>query len=370
MPEITRFGSAKTGDSTCPDGVTWFDINIGDKADHEWLMAWQEISEQTRTALLEPVRFSHYEQVPEGTLLSMRTLRTGAKDDQTDLTDLVDFKLLIGPTTAITLRSGKVAAVDQLRQNLPSNRSLVTAVDLLGFMVTGMTNRMEPIIFDLIQDIDDVEDAMLDGGLVPPQQTLSEFQRRIFRTRRQVNYTQQVLDPMTTDPTLALDADDRETLVRASKHVTRYLQRLDECRTRVQALGEQIQAQRSEIMTRSSLNLTIVATVFLPLTFITGLLGMNVAGIPDQHNPYGFWLVTGLSIFISMLVWLLLRRQTFSHYPDQAGTANKKSLRLPETTAPAAAGMISAADEDTREQSTQSDLPPDTEDRAHRPGEK
>jgi len=365
MPEITRFGFGKAGDNTCPDGVTWFDINIADNADHEWLMAWQEISEQTRTALLEPVRFSHYEQVPEGTLLSMRTLRPGANDY---LTDPGDLKLLIGPTTAITLRSGKVAAVDQLRQNLPSNKSLVTAVDLLGFMVTGMTNRMEPVISDLTQDIDNVEDAMLDGGSVPPQQTLSEFQRRIVRTRRQVNHTQQVLDPMTTDPTLALDADDRETLVRASTHVTRYLQRLDECRTRIQTLGDQIQAQRSEIMTRSSLNLTIVATVFLPLTFITGLLGMNVAGIPDQHNPYGFWLVTGLSVILSMLAWLLLRRQTYGRYADQASTGKKKPGRLPGTTTPAAAGVVSALNEDTREQSTQCDRPPDTEDMGHQSG--
>jgi zinc transporter len=235
-------------------------------------------------------------------------------------------------------------------------------------MVTGMTNRMEPVISDLTQDIDDVEDAMLDGGLVPPQQTLSEFQRRIVRTRRHVNNTQQVLDPMTTDPTLALDADDRETLVRASLHVTRYLQRLDECRTRVQALGDQIEAQRLEIMTRSSLNLTIVATVFLPLTFITGLLGMNVAGVPDQHNPYGFWLVTGLSVIISMLAWLLLRRQTHDRYPYQASTGKKKPGRLPDTTTPSAAGMMSALNEDTREQSTQCDHPPDTEDMGHKSG--
>jgi len=357
MPEITRFGSRKAGDNICPDSVTWFDINIADNADHEWLMAWQEISERTRTELLEPVRFSHYEQVPDGILLSVRALRPGAKDV---LTDLGDIKLLIGPTRAITLRSGKVATVEQLRQNLSSNKSLVTAVDLLGFMVTGMTNRMEPFIFDLTQDIDDVEDAMLDDGLVPPQQTLSEFQRRIFRIRRQVNSIKQVLDPMTTDPTLALDADDRETLVKASMHVTHYLQRLDECRTRVQTLGDQIEARRSEIMTRSSLNLTIVATVFLPLTFITGLLGMNVAGIPDQHSPYGFWLVTGLSVIISMLVWLLLRHQMYGRYTDQASTGNEKSGRLPETTTPAAAGRMSALNEDTRGQSTQRDRSPDT----------
>jgi len=109
--------------------------------------------------------------------------------------------------------------------------------------------------------------------------------------------------------------------------VTRYLQRLDECRTRVQALGDQIEAQRWEIMTRSSLNLTIVATVFLPLTFITGLLGMNVAGIPDQHNPYGFWVVTGLSVIISMLAWLLLRRQMHDRHLEKASTDKKEPGR-------------------------------------------
>jgi zinc transporter len=358
MPEITRFGPGKTSNNTGGDGLTWFDIDIADDADRQWLMAWQEISEQTRTALLEPVRFSHYKQVPDGTLLSIRTLRPGPTED---LTDLADLKLLIGPIRAITVRSGTVAVVDDLRQNLSSDRSLVTAMDLLGFMVSGMTNRMEPVISDLTQDIDDVEDALLDGGSVPHSQTLSEFRRRIFRTRRQVNSAQQVLAPMTTDPALALDANDRETLVRASQHVTRHLNGLEEYRTRVQMLEDQVEAQRSETMTRSSLNLTIVATVFLPLTFITGLLGMNVAGIPDQHNPYGFWLVTGLSFIISLLAWLLLRRQVYDRYLDKASTVKKKPGRLPETSLSDGAGLTSASKESRREHSKRCDPPPDTE---------
>ncbi len=115
MPEITRFGPGKASNNTGGNGVTWFDIDIGDDADRQWLMAWQEISEQTRTALLEPVRLSLCIQVAEGTLLSIRTLRS---DPTEDLTDLADLKLLIGPTSAITVGSGTVAAVDELRQNL------------------------------------------------------------------------------------------------------------------------------------------------------------------------------------------------------------------------------------------------------------
>jgi len=51
-----------------------------------------------------------------------------------------------------------------------------------------------------------------------------------------------------------------------------------------------------------------VATVFLPLTFVTGLLGMNVAGIPADHNPTGFWFVSGLLLGIGILSWSVLNR--------------------------------------------------------------
>jgi len=315
MPEMTRFGPGKAANRPGAGRVTWVDIDLAVDADRDWLMAWQEITDQTRQALLEPVRFNHYEQVPDGTLLSIKTLRPGQTEDVSDLTDL---KLLIGSTRAVTVRTGTILAVDQLRQNLLSDKTLVTAVDLLGFLVSAMTNRMESVIYELTQDIDDVEDALLDDASVPPPQTLAELRRRIFRTRRQVNSTQQVLAPMTTDPALALDDDDRETLNRASNHVARYLGSLNDCRTRVQMLEDQIDAQRSETMTRSSLNLSIVATVFLPLTFITGLLGMNVGGIPDEHNPLGFWLVTAFSVIISLVAWRLLRRQMYDRYRLEA----------------------------------------------------
>jgi zinc transporter len=358
MPEITRFGPGKAADHTGAGGVTWLDIDMAVDADREWLMAWQEINEQTRQALLGPVRFNHYEQVPDGTLLSIKTLRPGQTED---VTDLADLKLLIGSTRAVTVRSGALVAVDELRQQLMSDRTLVTAVDLLGFLVSAMTNRMEAVIYELTQDIDDVEDALLDGGSVPPPQTLSELRRRIFRTRRQVNGTQQVLAPMTTDPALALDADDRETLNRASNHVDRYLGSLDECRTRVQMLEDQIEAQRSDTMTRSSLNLTIVATVFLPLSFITGLLGMNVGGIPDEHNPLGFWLVTGLSIIISVVAWRWLRRQTYDRYLPQASIGKKEPARLAETHSIDDAGLTPAFKEVNGGRSKHFDPLPDTE---------
>jgi zinc transporter len=50
--------------------------------------------------------------------------------------------------------------------------------------------------------------------------------------------------------------------------------------------------------------LSVVAAIFLPLTFVTGLLGMNVAGLPGTENPYGF--IYSALIMLASLVGLIL----------------------------------------------------------------
>ena len=56
--------------------------------------------------------------------------------------------------------------------------------------------------------------------------------------------------------------------------------------------------------------LTIVAALFLPMGFLTGLLGINVGGIPGADNPHAFWIFTGilLSILASQVFFFLRNR--------------------------------------------------------------
>ena len=50
--------------------------------------------------------------------------------------------------------------------------------------------------------------------------------------------------------------------------------------------------------------LTIVAGIFLPLSFLTGLLGINVGGMPGADNPEAFWVVVTacLAVFVTLIV--------------------------------------------------------------------
>ena len=85
---------------------------------------------------------------------------------------------------------------------------------------------------------------------------------------------------------------------------------LEAVRERSALLHEQLTDLRAEEIDQRSLLISVVAFIFLPLTFITGLLGMNVEGIPDAHDPWAFWEIVILCVVIAVgvLAWFVRRR--------------------------------------------------------------
>lgn len=72
----------------------------------------------------------------------------------------------------------------------------------------------------------------------------------------------------------------------------------DELRARAQAIGQ-----------NATYKLGVMAGVFLPLTFFTGLLGSNVAGIPWNEHPWAFWGVIGACLLITLGILAIFRSQ-------------------------------------------------------------
>jgi zinc transporter len=70
--------------------------------------------------------------------------------------------------------------------------------------------------------------------------------------------------------------------------MTRYLEDIDLARERLVVMQEEFLAQQAQQQNARMYVLSVVAAVFLPLTFVTGLLGMNVGGLPGLESPNGF----------------------------------------------------------------------------------
>src|SRR6185503_12268288 len=107
-----------------------------------------------------------------------------------------------------------------------------------------------------------------------------------------------------------LAEDDKLHIREAADRFARMTEELEAVRERSALLHEQLTDLRAEEIDQRSLLISVVAFICLPLTFITGLLGMNVAGIPDSADPWAFWWVVGLCVLIGLgvLAWFIRRQ--------------------------------------------------------------
>ena len=107
-----------------------------------------------------------------------------------------------------------------------------------------------------------------------------------------------------------IDEQGRNQLTEAAAALAQSQQLLEFYIERASVVQEQIQTQLSDRMNNATYRLTVVATVFLPLGFLTGLLGVNVAGIPGTHDPYGFWLLCLILILVAIVSSVIVARMT------------------------------------------------------------
>jgi CorA-like Mg2+ transporter protein len=161
---------------------------------------------------------------------------------------------------------------------------------------------------------------MLDGG------NIYELRRKIARIRSQAIVLRRFVAPdrdaLGQMAQLEFDwisKEDRLHLREAADRFARMAEELEAVRERAALLHEQLTDLRAEMIDQRSLAIAVTAFIFLPLTFVTGLLGMNVAEIPFADHPMAFWGVVAFCVVIGagVMAWFARR-----HWLEGYGTGS------------------------------------------------
>lgn len=248
--------------------------------------------------------------VGDGVLLNLRgvNLNPGQEVD-----DMVSIRLWISEHLVVSVRLRPLMAVQDTIEELASGRGARTPVGLVAALALRLTDRMEPTILDLAEEIDALEDAAEGadeaGGAPPDRRRVAEIRRLAITLRRYVTPQRDALARLVAEPLDWVPERVRNQLREAVDRVSRYVEDLEAIRDRAEVVAEQLADRRAEAMTRQSFVLTVVAAIFLPLGLITGLLGINVGGVPGVESGAAFWIVTALLVALGLGLWLLFRRK-------------------------------------------------------------
>ena len=92
-----------------------------------------------------------------------------------------------------------------------------------------------------------------------------------------------------------IDKSGYRSLIEAQDSISRVIDELDAVRERAHIMNDEVTNQLTERLNKNTYVLSVIAAIFLPLGFLTGLLGINIAGMPGAENPATF------TIFCAML---------------------------------------------------------------------
>lgn len=292
--------------AACPtSGWRWLHFNRLAAETSEWLEASSDLDETVISALLQSETRPRCAAYEDGVLLNLRGINhnPGAEPE-----DMISVRIWATRNLVITMRSYPVKAVHEVREEVASGAlENVTPGSLLVAIADKLVDKIEPVVEQLKEEADEFEEQLLTSKEHLPAIPLAEFRSTILILRRYILPQRDAMVQLQMQGRLLLDAGQGLHLRETADRITRISEELDSIRDRAAVLQDQLSGQRQEQLNRRLLTLSIISAFFLPLTFVTGLLGMNLAGIPYHEEPWSFGLVVGITAVLGVGLMALLK---------------------------------------------------------------
>lgn len=286
-------------------GVLWLHLEYADDHVRRWVQQESGLDEVAAETLLAEETRPRSVLHREGLLLTLRgvNLNPGA-----DPEDMVAVRLWSDGRRIITTRKRRLQSTADLSRALQSGAGPRDAGEFLYFLTDYLLDKLAVVVEDLEAAVDDLEEAVITKESYELRPRISELRRSVVSLRRYLAPQREAMARLFSENVKWMSELDRLRLREEADRTTRYIEDLDLIRERAVVVQEELMNRLSEKMNRTMYVLSIVAALFLPLGFLTGLLGINVGGIPGTDYPGAFLIVClSLLALVVVMLWLFKR---------------------------------------------------------------
>jgi zinc transporter len=271
---------------SCPGTQQWLQSEYGiDEPTAELL-----VSDQTRPRALR-----------EGDAL-IATLRDLNFNPGAEPEDMISMQVWSDGSRILTLRRAPQQSPNEISAMLAACRGPRDA----GAMVTQIAELLIDHLNNAVVDMNAMLDRLeLENGEVAIEQRVREIsaiRRDCLALQRHMSPQHEALEQIGRDAPSWFEAHDRREIVETIARLRRHLDDIDISKESAVVLLDELRARAQATSQDATYKLGVMAGVFLPLTFFTGLLGSNVAGIPNAESPMAFWWVVGMCAAITAVI--------------------------------------------------------------------
>lgn len=288
------------------DDLAWVHLDALDPGAADWIADnVPYLDPHAVEALLAEETRPRATPIGDGVLVFLRgvNLNEGA-----DPEDMVSIRLWIDPHRIISLQRRQLKAVGDIVERIRAGQGPEDAGAFLSLLIERLTHRMEPLLRALDDEADSLEEEVIDEASPALRRPITEVRRRAITFRRYIAPQRDAVAALRDHPNDMLDDLDRRRLLESQDRLLRTIEDLDAIRERAQVVKDELAAALSDRQNQHLYFLSIVSAIFLPLGFLTGLMGINLGGMPGADSPNGFWLFVAGLLVVTGLSILWLRR--------------------------------------------------------------
>ena len=289
-----------------PSAPIWVHLSARSEGARSWLETQAQLPDETLLeALLAEDTRPRMQVRADGILLILRGVNL---NENAEPEDMVSIRIWIESGRFISVQLRNLRGVEDMCQRLESGAGPVDIGDLMTSFIEGSIVRMSPVMGDLTDGIDDLEDRILQMDLQGIREQIISTRRKAIIFNRFLTPQKDIVQKLTE---VQLDWLDRKNILRlqeAQNDITRFVEDLQALRERAHSVQEEVANILTERLNRNTYVFSMIAAIFLPLSFLTGLLGINVPGIPGADDPEAFLVFCGILVAVVVAQVALFKR--------------------------------------------------------------
>lgn len=287
------------------EGWYWVHMDVDDAPTKEWLGNYKGMLNSVASAL-GTLRSRPRSYVFDlGILLILRgiNLNPGA-----DREDMLSLRIWMNDKIVITTRREKLMAVDVIRKDFEAGKGPQNTQDLLCRLINGLIDR----ITDVVEEMDDkmslLEDTYEEHDNRVLQKEIQKLRAEAITLLRFITPQRPALTELLEAGSKYLDAEHSGELRILLARISSNIEELTAIRDRAISLHDAVTSEINDQMNRAMYLLSIITAIFLPLTLFSGLLGINVGGIPGEGWVPAFWIVCAIMVVMGAITWYVMKR--------------------------------------------------------------
>ncbi|EKO3412809.1 zinc transporter ZntB [Vibrio fluvialis] len=284
----------------------WYHCQRDAAGVREWLVSNAIPASIVDSLLAEDTRplFEQYDD--QNFLLILRGVNL---NENADPADMLSVRILYYNSALISSRKIPSKTINTLRNALLEGNGPKSLAELVLGIVDGLNRNIDSYL-DLVEDkitaFDDETEL---------SEELMNTHKALLKIKRFIKPQQYAIDDY-QNSSVPLASNKHLRLRHSVNTITRINETLDFYLSELEIIKGELRQYHAEKMNQNTYLFSVIAAIFLPTSFLTGLLGVNVGGIPGTESPVAFGVFClGLVAIFGLEFWILRRLQFFSKQP-------------------------------------------------------